>query len=124
MQTTSLRSLITNGEKDGVKIFLESLTIDKLQKQIDNLYCYGINCRTPIHIATLNKDLEMVKLLLDFGANINSKTEKYERGISDEGGLTPLDIAYIQNDHEMINFLITRDAIRGRPGVTQFLSAD
>jgi ankyrin repeat protein len=65
-----------------------------------------VNCRgegggSPLHEAAANGQIEMAKLLLDHGANLNAK---------EEHGKTPLTIALEYKQTEMAKFLRDRKA--------------
>ena len=55
----------------------------------------------PIHYACKNKNIKLMNLLIDLGANINSQDKK---------GYTPLHYAVINNDERMVKHLLIRGA--------------
>lgn len=65
-------------------------------------------------MAVMNNNLDMIKLLIDAKANVNCRTLKFEQGISREGGKTPLDYATWRNYDEIIEYLLSKGAERGR----------
>lgn len=56
---------------------------------------------TPLHLAVEGNEIENVKLLLDKGALINEKAKVQKAS----KGVTPLDLAYDNNNKQMIDFL-------------------
>jgi len=56
---------------------------------------------SPLHFAALNGDLDLARLLLSVGAEVDGR---------DGVGLTPLDIAALKGHHGMVEFLISRGA--------------
>ncbi len=57
---------------------------------------------TPLHTAALGGDAEVVKLLLDHGAEINARDQ--------ESGATPLSYAASLGRAEVVDLLLTRGA--------------
>ena len=74
-------------EKTGQFVFKTN------KKEINNRYEYG---RTLLHKAILDKNKKKISELMLKGIDYN---------IKDNGGLTPLQIAVIEEDREIINFL-------------------
>lgn len=60
---------------------------------------------TPLHMAALNKDTQTARLLLKHNANVNAKLKGRARFVGDNFALTPMDIAVIKQDVEMLNLL-------------------
>jgi ankyrin repeat protein len=61
----------------------------------------------PIHYAVGNYDLDMAKLLIQCGADINARATKERRSIAmiKLGALTPLDLALSYGDAEMADLI-------------------
>jgi hypothetical protein len=70
----------------------------------------NIDCRGMLHHAVLHGNKECVKLLVDAGADINQGTSKYESGIAEEGGWTPLDLAVYYKHEDMREYLEAKGA--------------
>jgi ankyrin repeat protein len=77
-----------------------------------------------LHHAVLHGNKECVKLLVDAGADINQSTSKYEKGISDEGGWTPLDLAVYFKHEDMREYLEANKGKRGRDDGARFCGTD
>ncbi|XP_051169281.1 ankyrin-2-like [Leptopilina boulardi] len=78
---------VENGNEEILKILLTA------GFSIENFL--GIN---PLHVAATFKYTQLVELLLKFGANINSRTDKHE--------ITPLDFAAAAGHANMVKFLL------------------
>lgn len=72
------------------------LYIDKLDFDIN---AYDQNGKQCIHYAVLNGSIEMIQLLLDHGANINSATQIDER--------TPLMLASVINKPDVVKYVLS-----------------
>ncbi|KAJ5717886.1 hypothetical protein N7488_003532 [Penicillium malachiteum] len=64
---------------------------------------------TPLHLATCRGFEEIVRVLLEKGAEVNGKTKR-EHGadpsLEDKNGQTPLQVAAANGDEEMVKFLL------------------
>ena len=56
---------------------------------------------TPLHMALINKHIDVAELLILKGADVNAVTEY---------GTTPLDLANINNDKDIVELLIRKGA--------------
>ena len=96
-QTNNLINAIECNNMNKIKEYLEkdSLNINELNDK-------GIS---PLHIAVINGNMEIIKLLLDYGANPNIRSLKKKQ--------TPLHLAYIFKcllSNQIINLLINNKA--------------
>ena len=99
-----------------------TLLQDSSESEVNVCHMWSINCRPVLHDAVAHGNAELVALLLEAGASVNASTQQFESGISEEGGLTPLDVAHIHKDATLIEFLTANGGVRGRPGVTRWLT--
>ncbi len=90
---TSLMSAVISGDVDGVKFFAKSGAELVNQKNIGGA--------TPLLLACREGNLEIVKILIDNGANINA---------TDNEGWTPLMRAALAGKKDIIDLLITKNA--------------
>ena len=72
----------------------------------NNINDYDGDGYAPLHRAVQNKELKIVKLLVEHGANINLMV--------DEGNKTALDLAEEGKLHEIANYLKVHGAVRGK----------
>jgi hypothetical protein len=72
-----------------------------------------IDCRGMVHYAAVHSDARCVEVLVKHGAPINQATSKYETGISEEGGWTPLDLAIWFKKKDVEMYLTGLGAERG-----------
>ena len=66
--------------------------------------CRNVNGCTPLHIAIMNQNVNMVRLLLKYNADINCKE------YNDVGEKTPLHYAVEKNNYELTNLLLDHGA--------------
>lgn len=76
------------------------LYIDKLEFDVNAYDSKGYQC---IHYATINGNIEMIKILLDHGADINGATRVDQR--------TPLMFASVINKPEVVKFILSIDCV-------------
>lgn len=96
--TSAYNPLITaikNKNAEMVELFLE-------RGANPNFYNYGI---MPIHLAVAIKEIEIVRVLLKYGADANAKVKKQSGYIKEYLAITPLDIAIYKADEEMQELL-------------------
>ena len=74
-----------------------------LDKEAD-VNCKNVNGCTPLHIAIMNQNINLVKLLLKYGADGNSKQ------YNDIGERTPLHYAVQKNNYELTAILLDNGA--------------
>lgn len=114
------KTLLALAQKAPVKS--QNISAQEQKQQIVNSFCelintdntaevakvakhfFGMNMMTkdglaPLHYAVFNDNAEMVKLLLDNGADVNKKTSD---------GLTSLDIAVLNNQQAVIQILLSQ----------------
>ncbi len=89
---TSLMSAVISGDIDGVKFFAKSGPDLVNQKNIGGA--------TPLLLACREGNLEIVKILIDNGANIN---------VTDNEGWTPLMRAALAGKKDVVDLLMTKD---------------
>ena len=89
---TSLMSAVISGDIDGVKFFAKSGAELVNQKNIGGA--------TPLLLACREGNLEIVKILIDNGANINA---------TDNEGWTPLMRAALAGKKDVVDLLMTKD---------------
>ena len=70
MSETELSRLITDGDLDNVKFLLENNTKEKIKTYVEYKSKLG---DSPLHLASINGHLEIMKLLIFHGADVNSK---------------------------------------------------
>ena len=90
---TSLMSAVTSGDVSGVKFFVKSGADVVNQKNIGGA--------TPLLLACREGNLEIAKILIDNGANINA---------TDNEGWTPLMRAALAGKKDVVALLMTKDA--------------
>lgn len=79
------------GNKDLVLLLLSNgLNVNELTNPF---------CSTPLRLATVNDDVELIKILLDHGADLN----KIDRKL-----ITPIENAIIMKNHNIIRFMTSR----------------
>ena len=71
------------------------------EKEILDIHEINEDKFSPIHYACKNRNVKLMKILIDLGANINSQDGK---------GYTPLHHAVINNDERMVKHLLIRGA--------------
>lgn len=114
MQTQAHDAIETNDTAKAKEL------IPKLTKEdLDSLHVFAINCRSLLHMATLNNNIEVVGALLEVGANVNRATCKFDSGIPTEGGWTALDLAVVHGFSDLAELLKVRGGARGRPTLTR-----
>ncbi|WP_353272525.1 ankyrin repeat domain-containing protein [Wolbachia endosymbiont (group A) of Urophora cardui] len=95
---TPLNLLIEGNREEGVKNMLDNLRRErypsKLLKVINTLDEYGYS---PLRVAIENSNLQIVKYLIENGADLDIKYEK---------GLTPLHFAALFGDLELARYLV------------------
>jgi ankyrin repeat protein len=85
----------------------------------DRPYCGS--CRSLLHLnanaqeAARNGDIETVQILLDHGADVNSRTKGRSAGAAG-GSVLHIALTYWDEDHEMISLLLSRGAKKLAPG--------
>jgi len=72
-----------------------------IKQKTDVVNMVNIHGRTPIHYAALNGDLEVVKLLLKYNANVNP---------DDNGGYSPLYYAATYGHLEVVKHIVNQGA--------------
>jgi len=72
-----------------------------LSEKIENIDRTNKRGNTALHLASYRNDLESVKILITYGANVNAKNLEYN---------TPLDIAIIEENQSINDFLIGLNA--------------
>jgi len=70
MSETELSRLIADGDLDNVKLLLENNTKEKIKTYVEYKSKLG---DSPLHLASINGHLEIMKLLIFHGADVNSK---------------------------------------------------
>lgn len=80
--------------------------IDFILKHGGRINEYDGDGNAPLHHAVQNKDLKIVKYLVEYGANINLARE--------EEGETPLDLAEEAELPEIVKYLKAHGAVRGK----------
>ncbi|MFH1643757.1 MAG: ankyrin repeat domain-containing protein [bacterium] len=90
----ALEDAAIKGDIEEIKRLLKSRWIDVNNTEDDNNY-------TPLHKAAFGGNIDVVKLLIDSGANIHAET--YD-------GKTPLWEAVLNNNYEIANYLIEKGA--------------
>lgn len=90
---TALHYASAHGNKDMVQMLLDR------NAKIDGVFLAGENgyCATPLHLASINKKLEIAEILLQNGANIN-----YLSLINKK----PIDYAIANNDKALLNYFL------------------
>lgn len=100
---TPLDLLIENNREEGVKNILDNLRRErypsKLPKVINTLDEYGYS---PLRFAVENSNLQIVKYLVESGADLDIKYEK---------GFTPLHFAAVFGDLELARYLIDEEGV-------------
>lgn len=92
--TEELKEAIKSGDKETVA--------DLLDSKADLQHCYA-NGITPLHLAVVHEQLEVVKLLMLRGADPMART-------TDECRLSPVDLAHVQNHQEILDALCEEGA--------------
>lgn len=108
--TTILDFMVSKNDITGVSRLLKDPRF--------NFKAYNQSPLSPLHVACLQGNLEMVNLLLDFGANINAA--------KGEEAFTPLMIAASVGNLPLLKLLLDRGAdcnIKDKNGVTAFDTA-
>ncbi|KAL9651796.1 hypothetical protein ABK040_014441 [Willaertia magna] len=78
--------IVTNGEWE-------------IEKEVFNINCLTVENQTALHFAVLNNNPEMIKLLLNYGANPNVRTYCND-------GTTPLMLGVLEGKYEAIKMLV------------------
>lgn len=86
---------VARGNKRLVEVFFKYHKID--------INAQGYKKQTALHVAVQNGHVELVKALLQWGANVNAEDKKKE---------TPLHIASREGQVEIVQLLLVEDAIR------------
>jgi len=117
LMPTPLESAAANGNAAMVKLFLEAGANPNINRwgcypRLQNDCLFYSGTQTPLHYAAIKNYLEIIKILLDHGADINMQ--------NDEGN-TALHFAVGANKPEMVNLLLSAGAdryIRNKQGYT------
>jgi ankyrin repeat protein len=100
-----LHFAVTSGNVEFVRLFIENISEllkFKTKEDIqDFISCYNINSKTPLYIAFEQKHVEMIKLLLEYGADINEEMISMT---------TPLHLACMLGNIEIFLYLIHNKA--------------
>jgi len=98
MSGVELSRLIADGDLDSVKLLLETGTKEEIKKYVEYKSKLG---DSPLHLASIEGYLEIMKLLIFHGADVNSKNDS---------GNTPLIWASKFGDLEIVKLLIDNNA--------------
>ena len=104
IQNNLFHIAVDNNQKFAIIFFYEKLKAFYSNNNNENILDSNeINKdkMVPIHFACKNKNIKLMNLLIDLGANINSQDKK---------GYTPLHYAVINNDERMLKHLLIRGA--------------
>ena len=82
-------------------------TIEFILKKGAPVNAFDGDGNAPLHYAVQRKDLKIVKLLVEHGADINLARDIDERE-------TPLDLALSENQTEIVKYLKSKGAVRGK----------
>jgi len=106
------RPPIFNAIRDGDLELVESL-LGKGNDVVNEVYVsevLGKNVeQTPLMVAILMDEMQILQLLIDDGADVNKVTRNY-----DGNNLTPLGMAYRMNNDKAAQILLRSGAIRGK----------
>ena len=92
-KTSSIHTHVRDGDLAGVQAYLDSGV---------DINARDENGSTPLHIASLNGQEQVVELLINRGAEVNATSEI--------GGWTPLHMAASKNHIQVVSFLIKKGA--------------
>jgi ankyrin repeat protein len=109
-------SAIEDGDASMIRIFLES-GIDPNNLVEDGSSTLG-NCLTPLQLAAVTGNVEMAKILLEYGANTSARDERFCLCFSRDYVAfpqTPLQIAARNGNLELMKLLISAGAVVNTP---------